>query len=81
MLAYLKYYFRTDSSGNGLYVDSIACLGNEIPKPDYFVKWYEDGDLADPVYSEEELKYAPLFSLFFAPRKITFDLSQYKLGV
>lgn len=48
MSAYLRYYFSYD--GKSISVDSMACVeGVECVEPANFLKWYEEGDLAQVV--------------------------------
>ncbi len=77
MTTYLKYYFGLD--GEKLYIDSITVKNNEAPiLPKNFLKWYEYGDLGDPIVDENTLKRADLFWTIFSPRKVNFSIEEAK---
>lgn len=79
-MAHLKYYF--EMKNDQIYLNSIACSENEDPNPpDGFIKWYETGDLGEPVIDvkEESLKHvSELSSLLFIDRRINFNVNDYK---
>lgn len=74
---YLKYYFSFIDEKVSL--NCVACKDGEEPQvPRDFLKWYEEGDIDFTVVDAQEQGSDLVFWNVFAPRKITFDIEDFR---